>query len=220
MCYGLNKTKINLTQLAIIQTFWKAGPLFAVCTKSLESDYKAGQNRIRPFKHNCLFFFCLPSNNFCLSYKLKNRRKKVPLISLCSVRIFKRGLRGWGAGWCEPTGCLPEAVGTPLCLLTQEAQGLAVQGWFRVRQGKAHSKFSDIFFIFFLLGRVSTILSPAAELGCQVRCPKAGTPAPGWCTPKVQECVRLSSSDWKLDKHLYCLLAWTKLQKLSFSFFN
>lgn len=56
VCYGLNKTKINLTQLAIIQTFWKAGPLFAVFTKSLESDYKGGRNQIRPFKCNWWVF--------------------------------------------------------------------------------------------------------------------------------------------------------------------
>lgn len=56
VCYRLNKTKINLTQLAIIQTFCKSGPLFTLCTKLLESNYKVGQNQIRLFKSNWYFF--------------------------------------------------------------------------------------------------------------------------------------------------------------------
>jgi len=40
--YAMGSIRPKLTQLAIIQTFCKAGHLFSVCTKSLESDYKVG----------------------------------------------------------------------------------------------------------------------------------------------------------------------------------
>lgn len=223
MCYGLNKTQINLTQLAIIQTFCKACPLFTVCTKSLERDYKVGQNQIRLFKSNWHFFALLQMvSAYPINWEIGGKKKKKKKRYFFSVCGLQGSLLG-GPNLSRLTAVLVRLRVTHTCaswLGELRDQLWHVERYVRARWGRVHSEFPDTLASMVSMGALP---APAGELGCRGGLPPRHVPLPqhGGHNSAAQEWVRskscgLASPHRKLNEHLCCLPVLTKLKKLTF----